>query len=82
VALLVVMLCNLHIRGGRFAAGDSGLPILTALSNQSWSACFAMAQVTHNGWSASILGWTNDGAFPSTSRSLGQLNTNLLSPKL
>ena len=82
MAMLVVALGSLHGWGGRFTAGESDLPILTALSNQSWSACFAMAPVTHNGWSASILGWTNDGAFPSTTRSLGQLNTNLLPPKL
>jgi hypothetical protein len=71
-----------QLAGEGFATAEGGLPILTALSNQSWSACFAMVHANHNTWSAPILSWTNEGPFPSTSRSLGQLYTNLLTPKL
>ncbi len=64
----------------RNGAASEGLPMLAALSNQSWIACLTLADLRHN--SAPILGWTNDDAFPSTNRSLDKLSTNHLLPRL
>lgn len=64
------------------SAGEGGLAVLAALSNQSASAYVAAAQVAHNTWTAPILGWTNRGPIPSTTRSLEPLTTNQWLPKL
>jgi hypothetical protein len=68
---------NAWVRG---PATEKGFPVLAALSNQSWTACLSLAEVRHN--SAPILDWTNDDYIPSTIRSLDNLNTNYLMPRL
>ena len=60
---------------------DKGYPVLAALSNQSWTACLSLAEVKRN-LPASILDWTNEEHIPLTLRSLDNLNTNDLLPKL
>ena len=73
----------LLIVGGAWSpdgAAREGLPVLAALSNQSWLASLTLADLRHN--SAPILGWTNEEHFPSTNRSLDKLSTNDLLPRL
>jgi hypothetical protein len=64
----------------RNGAASERLPVLAALSNQSWIACLTLADLRHN--AAPILGWTNEDHFPSTSRSFDILSTNHLLPRL
>jgi hypothetical protein len=57
----------------RGAATESGFPVMAALSNQSWSAWLSLGELKRN-LPAPILGWTKDEHFPSTSRSLDELD--------
>jgi hypothetical protein len=60
---------------------DRGLPVLAALSNQTWGAVLGMAEVKRN-LPSPILGWTKQEHFLSTNRALGDLSTNSMWPKL
>ena len=80
---LLLLVC-LTVIGGGWSQGSSPaprVPILAALSNQSWVVDASLVDIRRNVPSA-ILGWTNREGFPSTSPSLDQLNTNHLWPRL
>ena len=76
VAFSVVILTLLnvaHLTANHGGVGSLGL----SLSNHSFAASFAMANAPINTLSAPILGWTNDGASGSNTRSF-EMSTNRL----